>query len=249
MVRLRLPNIRRLGKWIVAHRRQLLLYGGGGLLVFVIVAQLCYPTDRLLPLARIDGVNVGWQTRSEAVKQLDSAYDNYKLPIFMGDDDQPTVTPTLKEASIAVDNATRVGAIDYAWYWRFVPTSLLWAHLFGVGGVPAPAFASDFEAYVDEKLMPECRRAPVNASLKASADKLDVVPAQDGGSCARDSVINTLSAVTPDLTHDYTIRVAQEKLSPEIDDTAAKALATTLTERLTNGVPIMVNGEAISVPA
>jgi beta-lactamase class A len=249
MVRLRLPNVRRLGKWIAAHRRQLLLYGGGGFVALVVLLQICYPTDRLLPFASIDGVNLGWQTRSEAVKRLNRAYDAYKLPIYMGDDDKPTVTPTLKQASITVDNTTRVGKVDYAWYWRFVPTSLLWAHTFGVGDVPAPVFASNFEAYVDEKLMPQCRKAPVNASLKAVGETLEVVPAQSGGSCEQDSVIKTLSKITPDLTEEISIRVAQTKLAPEVDDVAARALAATLAERLAQGVPMMVNGDAISVPA
>jgi len=247
MVHLRMPDMRPWGRWIKVHHKQLLLYGGGGLVGLLLLAQIFYPSDRLLPFARVDGVNLGWQTKIEATKALNSKYDAYKLPIHMGTDTKPVVAPTLKEANIKVDNAERLRSVDYAWYLRLVPSSMFWVQLFNVGKVPAATFGSDFDTYIDQKLMPQCRLAPVNASLKANGESLDVVSAKDGGSCARDSVEKTLRTVEPDLIHTYLIRVAQEKLAPEVDDAAAKSLAVTLKERLGGGLPIIVNGETMMV--
>ena len=249
MHKLRVPDLRPHGRWIRQHWRKLLLYCGGGLLALLIIVQLFYPTDRLLPFARADGVNLGWRTRTEATKLLNDAYDSYKLPIYMGNDTKPTVTPTLKQASIKVDNTSRVSHMDYTWYWRLVPSSLFWAQNLTVGNVPEASFASGFTTYVDAKLMPECRRAPIDATLKANGDSLSVVSAQDGGSCARESVVKTLKAVKPDLNHTYMIRVAQENLSPAVNDAAAKSLADNLKSRVDSEVPLMVNGAVVNIAA
>ena len=246
---LRVPDLRPHWRWVKLHWRKLLLYCGGGSLALLILVQLFYPTDRLLPFARADGVNLGWRTRTEATNLLNGAYDSYKLPIYMGNDTKPTVTPTLKQASIKVDNTSRVNHMDYAWYWRLLPSSLFWAQNLNVGKTPAASFSNNFTTYVDEKLMPECHRAPVNASLKANGDSLSVVSAQDGGSCARESVLKTLKAVKPDLTHAYTIRVAQENLAPAVNDAAAKSLADELKSRVGNDVSLMVNGAVVKVAA
>jgi len=248
MVHLRMPDMRPWGRWVKVHRKQLLVYGGGGLVGLLLLVQIFYPGDRLLPFANVDDINLGWRTRDEAAKVLNSAYDAYALPMYMGNDAKPIATPTLKQAHIKVDNTERIRKIDYAWYWRLIPTSLFWAQGFTVGKVPTPTFDTDFATYVDQTLMPECRKAPVNASLKVNGESLEVVSAIDGGSCARDGVIKTLKAVAPDLTMQYTIRVAQEKITPDVDDAAAKSLATILKERVGSGIPLVVNSETITVP-
>ncbi len=239
--------MRFIGRWLATHRKQLLLYGGGGLVGLLLLVQIFYPSDRLLPFAHVDGLNLGWRTHSEVMKLLNTAYDSYKLPIYMGADTKPTVTPSLKQANIDVDNAARVKSMDYAWYWRLVPSSLLWAQNFSKSKVPAASFGSSFATYIDEKLMPECRLAPVNASLKVDGDSLSVMSAKDGGSCARDSVLKVLKAVEPDLTQKYTIRVAQEKIAPAVNDEAAKSLLATLKERVGEGITLNVNNETVTI--
>lgn len=249
MVTIRVPGMRPLGRWMHTHRTQILLYGGGGLAALMMLVQLLYPTDRLLPLAHVDGMNLGWRTKADAAKVLNTAYDDYKVPIYMGTDTKLTVMPTLKQASIKVDNTARTQQLDYPWYWRIVPTSLFWAHLIGIGKVPSPSFGSEFASYVDQTLMPECRREPVNATLKANTTSLEVVPAQDGGSCERDSVVKTLKAVVPNLTTHYVVRVAQQRIAPAVTDETATQLAHELKDRMGNGTTLMVNGAPQAITA
>ncbi len=249
MIKLRVPDLRPLKTWIILHRRQLLLYGGGGIVALIVITQLLYPGDRLLPLAQVDGVNVGWRTRDEATKMLNSAYSNYELPIYMGNDTKPTVSPTLQEVSIGVDNTNRVHGMDYPWYLRLVPSSIFWAQYLMVGKTPTPTFANDFVAYIDSKLMPECRQAPFNASLKANGNSLDIVSAQDGGSCERDSVIGALKAVRPNLTHTSLVRVAQQQIAPAVGNAVADSLRTRLRGSISAGIPLTVNNETVTIAA
>lgn len=228
--------------------KPLLLKVAGGLVVLLVVVQLFYPSDRLLPFVTVDKQSVGMRTKQEAIKLLNEAYQSHKLAIYMGIDATPFSTPTLKATDITVDNTARITAMSYPWYMRIIPTSLFWAGLKKTDA-PAPIFGKGFEQYVDKTLMAECRKAPVDATLRADGEKLVSVAAQPGGQCERADVVATLKKVRPNLTSQLKVKVAQKAIAPAVGDNVAKQLADEISERIKAGIPLQVSGATVQVPA
>ena len=228
--------------------KPLAIRGGLGLLGLLMLVQIFYPGDRLLPFASIDKQSVGMQTKQQVTELLNKRYSEHKLAIYMGIDSKAFSTPTLKDVDITVDNTERVKAMNYPWYLRVLPSSLFWAGL-AKSDVPTPTFGKAFEKYVDEKLMGECRKAPVNATLKADGDRLTVVRAQPGGECQRDDVLATLKKARPVLGEESKVMVKQKEVFPAVTDKAAKAVADDINAQVAKGVPLEVAGETVVLPA
>lgn len=234
--------------WDRADKRRVLWLAGGLLLIVIWAVQFAYPNDRLLPFTRIDGRAFGGASMNQATQQLNSAYANHKVAIFMGSGTKPVTSPKLSAADITVDNTTRVEKLGYPWYLRIVPTSILWAGL-KKSAAPVPRFGDNFDDYVDKNLMPSCRENPVNASLRASGDKLELVKAKKGGECEKSDVTKSLKTIRPQLTSDTTVRVNRKEIDAPIGDAAALSLRDTLVTRLSGGVPMAVGGETVTIGA
>ena len=133
----------------------------------VTLIQLCYPAGKLLPFTRVDGMALGGVDRKEATAKLNTAYANHPIDIYMGSGTKPVTSPKLSTADMKVDNTTRLASLDYPWYLRIIPTSILWAGLKSTP-VPAPTYGESFDDYIEKDLMPSCRQDPIDATLKAA---------------------------------------------------------------------------------
>lgn len=228
--------------------RRLLLVGGLGLLALTLLVQIFYPGDRLLPFATIDGKSLSATKKSDAIRQLNTAYANHTIDIYMGTSGKPVTTSKLSAADIHVDNTKRVNQLTYPWYMRLVPTSLLWYGL-RQNTTPMPTFGDNFDDYVSKYLMPSCQEKPVDATLKAADAKLTIVPAKSGGQCEQADVMASIKKITPVLTKPTTIRVARKEIAPAVTDATAKAKADELNARLTGGVNITAGDATVTAPA
>lgn len=231
-----------------ANWKKIGLIGGGSLVGLLLIIQLFYPGDRLLPFASIDGQSLGGKTKAEAAQILNKAYAAHAVAIYMGSGKKPVVSPTFADMDVSVDNEARLKAASYPWYLRIVPTSLFWA---GAGKVAEPTakFGGKFANYIETELMPDCKQAPVDATLKANGTALEVVPAITGGTCEKNDVVASIKKITPSLTEKTSVRVARDEQEPAVGDDAAKAYAETLTERLKDGVTIDVLGAPVVASA
>lgn len=218
--------------------------GGISLILLLALVQVFYPSDRLLPFARIDGMSVAGQKKSDVIAKLDTAYDQHTLDIYMGTAKKPVTSPKLADIDISVDNKARVEAITYPWYLQIIPTSLFWAQL-SQPAAPTLTYGDKFATYVDKNLMPSCKQKPTDASLKASGDSLTVVPAENGGICEKDDVVRSIKSLQPAITKQMSIRVARKEVSPVVSDDMAKKLGDTLTKRLAGGVKVTVTPGAV----
>ncbi len=216
---------------------------GVGLLAAFVLVQLFYPTDRLLPFAAIDGINLSTTTKADAIKRLNDAYGNHPVNIYMGTATKPITSPKLSAADITVDNTKRVNGMDYPWYLRIIPTSLLWAGLKSPVA-PKPTFGDKFDDYVNKYVMPSCKENPVDATLKAAEATLTVVSAKNGGQCEQADVMASIKKITPELTKSTMIHVARKEVAPAVNDAAAKKLADDLMKRFSNGMTIPNEDEA-----
>lgn len=217
-------------------------------MVILLLCQILYPADRLLPLVKVDGLTLGWQKKSDAVRQLNTAYDNHLVAIYMGPQDKPVVSPKLSEAKIKVDNTARVAAMSYPWYLRIVPTSLFWAQA-PAKDAPSPTLLSGHDTFVEKKLMPECRRDPTNASLSTTDGTLALVKAIAGGQCEKLAVESELKKVHPKLDTPTNVRVPLTVLVPAISDQDALAKKKQVEESVGSGVRLQVADQTVTIPA
>lgn len=224
------------------------IVGGVSLIALLLIIQLFYPGDRLLPFARFDGQSYAGQKKSDAAGKLNAAYAEHNVDIYMGTGENPVVSPKLADMDITVNNAARVDAVNYPWYLRIIPTSLFWAGL-GKHDAPSLQFGDNFTSYIKKQLMPNCKQAPMNASLKASGSKLVLVPSVTGGTCEQDDVITSIKHIQPTLTTDTSVRVARKETNPAVSDKKAEAFAKKLITRLKDGIPIDVLGSTVTASA
>lgn len=226
------------------------LLGGtaAALLGVMILVQLFYPANTLLPYTKVDGMSVAGKTKQQAIAMLNKAYADHTIAIYMGSGKKPVTSPKLSDVDGKVDNTQRINDMNYPWYMRLVPSSLFWSGR-KVANTPAPKFGDKFTAYVSKKLMPNCQQPPVNASLKAVNGKLTLVPAVIGGSCSEADVIASIKGARPTLATKTSVKVARNERKPDVLDANANELADTLNTRLKQGATLQVNGNPVSVPA
>jgi len=240
-----MPDVRPWGIWVKEHRKQLLIYGGGGLVGLLLLVQIFYPGDRLLPFARVDGMQLGTASKTEAITRLNTAYAAHPIEIYLGEDKKPVVSPTLSEMKLSVDNTARVNKMTYPWYIRLVPSSLFWYQL-SAPQVTRPAYAQDFDAYVETALMPRCKVAPINATLKVADNKLGVVASVQGNECDKVDVLKALKNIAPTISRPTTVHVAADKIAAPVTDAMAKDKADELNVRLKNGIDMMLDDTVIA---
>lgn len=212
----------------------------------LLLVQIFYPGDRMLPFVSVDGHGVGGKTKTDAAKMLNAAYDQSRFAIYINQAAKPLLTPTLKEAQLKVDNTPRIEATKYPWYLRIVPTSLFWAGR-ASSSAPKPQKLPGHDTYVDQKLMPQCRKDPVDASLKASNDKLQLVASISGGQCSREAVLKSMATLVPNLKKSSNVHVPVTVIPPKVTDQAARAKQKHVEAAVGDGVKLQVGSEVITI--
>lgn len=223
------------------------LISGASALVLLLGAQLFYPNDRMPLFSQVDGKGLTFEKKSDAITKLDAAYKEYSVAIYMAGDDKPIVSPKLSELAVTVNTTERIESVDYPWYLRIVPTSLFWIGLQGVE-TPKATFGDAFQGYVEESLMPNCRQAPVNATLKADGAKLVVVSEKDGRTCEKEAVLSSIKQIQPQLNKESEIHVEADLEKAAVGNDEAEAVANKTNATIAQGVPIDVNGSTVTVP-
>lgn len=177
--------------------------------VLMIAVQLAYPHDRVQPYAKIAGIAIGGMSQDEAVKTVDAAYQSATLAIYFGEAKDPYRSPILKDLGVEVDSQQAVQANRYAWWLRLIPSSFWWAHLVSnYAEVSVHMNDQTVRDYVTAELGESCHVDPINASIKASRDKLTLVPSEDGGTCVFDDVVTQITGATPEPAGQATARLA-----------------------------------------
>lgn len=241
----RLPRPRLAGK----NWKRILLAGVGGLAAVMLLVQIFYPGDRLLPLASIDGMGLGWQTKPDAADKLNAAYAAHSLDVYMGQQNDPFKTVKLADLGVKVENTERLKAMSYPWYLRIVPSSLLWAHVVAKPSGVKPQFSGATDRYIEQHLMPACRQAPVDANLKAEKGEIKVVPAKNGGQCESAQVVSTVKSAQPMLGEQSSVRVDLKELSPAVIDRQAEETRDRYIENIGNAVEIKVGEGIVQIDA
>ncbi len=158
--------------------RRRILFGAaifGGLAILSVGAQLLYPTDRLLPLMRINGENVGGRTVWQAIGQLEAQYSSASVQVEAGG---ALALAPFEEVGIDVSaTPTVLAASKYSVAQRLIPFSSIFVMLerdvtvnLRVDTQRVQYFAEQFE---QQSAIPA-----VNAGLQVESDRVKLLPAK-----------------------------------------------------------------------
>lgn len=229
-------------------KRRLVLMGATGMVGLLVLVQLLYPWDRLTPTAQIDGVSLGWLTRSEAAAKLNDEYKNQPVRFQLGTTNQKVASPTLEQLGVTVQTAKYLEQASYPWYLRLVPTSLWWGQRVPTE-TPEREFSKATDDYITQKLMPHCEKPPQNASFKPDGTRLKVVPAVPGGACEQASVVEAIKSMQPHLPVETVVTLPLREVAATIGDEQAEQLVEKLNHRIEAGVPIQAGDQRVVAAA
>lgn len=178
----------------------------------VIVLQLAYPSNRMLPLQRIGGHYVGFKTEQQVADTL-RPYDQARITAEINN---KRYTTTADKAGISLNTAGLAkDMMSYSWQQRLVPGSLL--HKTELAKVPT-VIDLQKQAVLAKTLASSADIAPKNASVSRLPDGTYKLQHQITGVAAKqDSLASALKALDP-IVH-KTTRVDTVKESPAITDT------------------------------
>lgn len=242
-------NSLELNYWLRQHWKLLLIIIFAVIILGETIFQIVYPSGRLIPGTKVDGLALGGMRRDDAAKKLDAAYGGLKLNIYFGKNDAPFQSPKMSDVGIGVDNSDRVAALKYPFYLRMIPGSILWAPALEKPGDIAYAYDKDkIAGYTQSKVGTDCSIAPQNASLKLVESQLQLVPSATGGTCDITQFQQALAEVKPDPDKDNSVRIAIDETPAPVSDDMARDLAAKLNGRLAAPMPISVDTETDSIP-
>ena len=231
------------------HWKRILLYGLAGVAFLMIIVQLLYPQDQLLPYERVDNVALGGWQKADAAWELDHRYLVKRARIYFGTNNTPYRSPAINEIGITVKNSARLQKIEYPWWLRLVPGSLVWAQAFS--RAPEPDYEvnqKQLDAYIKKELGQSCNVTPKDATITYEDTTLRAVKAEVGGTCQMTDVRSALQKLRPGLRHEPTVRVPMSEIQPTVGTAAAEALASSLTGRIGTGVSIAADNETVFIP-
>ncbi len=242
-------NTLQLNYWLKQHWKLLLLIFIAVLVIGQTIFQIVYPSSRLAPGTKVDGVDVGGMKYEEAAKKLDGLYGNLKLDIFFGKNDAAFQSPKMSEAGIGVDNNARLSVLNYPFYLRIIPGSIWWAPAISQPGEISYTYDKNkISDYTQSKVGTDCSIPPQNASLKLIESQLQLVPSATGGKCDITQFQETLATVKPSPDEANKVRIAIDETPAPISDDMARDLAAKLNGRLAVPMPITVDASTVTIP-
>ena len=215
----------------------------------IIIWQFTYSNDKLPLFMKIDNMAVGGLQKEKAIRDLNRAYREKTLNLYIESAEEPFATPKLPDAGIITDNTKRVEAVNYPWYLRLVPTSAFWV-TFVLDEVQPVEYKSDkvmSREFVKRELGENCRIEPVNPSVEKQEDKIIAMQGRDGGICEIDDVVSELADARPVLVNEAEIRLDVETIEPAIKFEELEKLVSEIEKNLKDGVTVAVADEKINL--
>lgn len=230
------------------HWRRWVLFCAIGIAAAVIAFQFLYSTDKLLPFTSVDGVVFSGWNKADAALRLDNLYKYKKIGIYFSDAKLAYKSPSAADIGLVTTNKARIQAMDYPWYLRIVPLSILWANVFQNN--PGPTYTRNdtvLHKYVTSQFGESCEVKPVDAGLNVKNASLVVVPSVNGGMCDMKNVITLLSSLQPNLKTDTKIIISGKEIPATISDAVAKSFADNLGTKLKHDVVVSAGDTSVTI--
>jgi len=229
--------------------KKILIFAGLILLGAVLIFQVFYPGDRMLPFSSVKKLNYSSWLKTDVVKSLDDNYSNKEIGIFFNDNKFDN--PLASNIGISTDNSSLISKDLYPWYLRIIPTSILWASSVNSYN-DKPVYKYDqaiLDKYIKEKIGSSCNVEPKNASLEVKDGKIVLVPEVDGAKCDIEVVKQKLASIEPEIQAESKVEIVADITKPSVQDAAALSLSKSITESIGDSVSMVVGNETKSIPS
>jgi|GEM_PF-4061616 len=103
-----------------------------GLFIFalIMITQLIYPADYMLPFQKVDGVDYSGKTKDIVINDLDEKYRNLKADFYVNGSNSIYKSVDMVDLGFSnFTNQSRIDSYSYPWYLRLIPLSVLWSGL------------------------------------------------------------------------------------------------------------------------
>jgi len=232
-------------KRTLSRRCNIVISSVGAILLF----QVLYPGDRMLPLEKVGATHVGTWLKQDAAKKLEKQLANSQINVYIGDSKSAYTTIKPKDIGLSMNVSKSMPSSEYPWYVRIVPTSILWFQLLqpnpNIGYSRNEKIALQF---LESDLATSCVLPAKNASLKFNGKDFDVVSAREGGTCKKSDAMSALANVSPSFSGVASARIPAEVSQPKIHDADAQKLADKLMSTSKSGVSIIVGKTSQNIP-
>lgn len=235
--------------WAARHPRRFIVYAAGSIVGLVIIFQLFYPTGALVPFSSVEGVKLGGSSKTDAIKILDEMVAASKVAVYLNSSDSAFFKATPGDLGISSSNEARVQAMNYPFFLRLLPGSLLWAHVFS-DDVAALEYQRDqdkLSAFMKTTFGDSCSLDVRNATVEVKDASLQPVEAFSGGNCDFEDVTSKLSSVKP-TTQGARVVVSGDEIKPTISTKAAEEFAVYVTKVIKDGIAINDGKDKHRVP-
>ena len=106
-------------------RHRMLVWAAFFVVVAILAVQILYPLDRALPLARMNGRWVGWQSETDLANQATLVFQRSKIKLLLAAN--RAVFMTLSEAGADIKAEEMASQLaNYPFWLRLVPFSIFW---------------------------------------------------------------------------------------------------------------------------
>jgi beta-lactamase class A len=225
--------------WAKRHPRRFLVYVLASIIGLIVLFQLFYPSNTLLPYSSIEHKNVGGMSKQNAIKVLDDSFNLSSVTVSINNSDTAFFKASPNELGITTSNAPRIEAISYPWFLRLMPSSLWWGHVF-TEKVPSLEYQRNTDRLTDYMTTifgDECSLEVRNASSKVEDSQIKTIEAFSGGTCSFEELNKKLSTVSPTV-NGASISIMGTENKPTITTKQADELVATVEKAIKDGITI-----------
>jgi beta-lactamase class A len=236
----------------IKKHKKIIIKSGLFIFALIMIAQLIYPADYMLPFQKVDGVDYSGKTKDIVINDLDEKYRNLKADFYVNGSNSIYKSVDLVDIGFGqISNKTRIENYSYPWYLRIVPLSVLWANWF-VHVKDAPEYTKNTEVLNDfilTNFTESCHIDAVDASLSSNDSGITVLTASNGGQCSSTDIYDSI--------YNSDIRIDNAKINisssgnvpPRVATATATLLADKLTKLIDGGIKIKSGNDEYRIPS
>lgn len=178
----------------------------------VLAIQLLYPPDRALPLVKVAGEHVGWQSHEELAEAITTNFRDSTLKLVV--DGQ--ITSEVSLASVGAEPNTEAmieRLVEYPFLQRFIPFSIFF-YTKDLISTDIYYNTTVLQAASEEQAA-KLSIAPTNARLAIEGGVLIATAEKRGSTVDTDAVYRAISEATPSLGDATSVVIPAERADPQ----------------------------------